>query len=132
MTIHFIVFHVIKLGDVIQFVQYLFNLSFKEAMQKINEDFNLGLECNAKIDYKKIKQLENQRRNKLLKKNKLQKCYNQLCKEKEKYYKNIELLNKDLVYNNWEEIVSNISTFQIKCELIDIKLDEIDELISSS
>lgn len=31
-------------GSTIDFVRYLFNISYKEAMEKINDDFNLGLE----------------------------------------------------------------------------------------
>ena len=35
-------------GDVISFVQKYFNLSFKEALQKINIDFGLGLDIDGK------------------------------------------------------------------------------------
>ena len=35
-------------GDVIEFVQRLFDLSFKEAEQKLNEDFGLGLPMESK------------------------------------------------------------------------------------
>lgn len=32
-----------RTGDLISFVEQLFNISFKEAMEKINQDFNLKL-----------------------------------------------------------------------------------------
>ena len=50
-----------KTGDLIQFVEYLFNISFKEAMQKINIDFNLKLNTNIKIDYNKIKNIQEEK-----------------------------------------------------------------------
>ena len=37
-----------KGGDVIDFVQEYFNLSFKDAMAKLNEDFHLGLPIGEK------------------------------------------------------------------------------------
>lgn len=121
-----------RTGDIIQFVQYLFNLSFKEAMQKINEDFNLGLDSNTKIDYKKIKQIEKERELKKQKKIKLQQKYNELCKKKSENFKKINKLNRLVSFKNWESLVFDISELQTKCEIIDLKLDEIDKIISSS
>lgn len=131
MIIHSIAFGCNKTGDIIQFVQYLFNLSFKEAMQKINEDFNLGLEGNTKIDYRKIRQIEKDRQQKELKKKKMQNCFIELCKKKQKYYEIIKSLEKKINYKNWENIVKKSSDIQMKCELIDLKLDEIDNILSS-
>ena len=39
--IHGIAFGCNEKGDIIGFVQKLFNISFKEAMARINTDFNL-------------------------------------------------------------------------------------------
>ena len=127
-------FHCFTCGenlDVIGFVQRYFNLSFKEAMEKINQDFNLGLKSNTKIDYKKIKEIEKQRQLKKQRKFKLQKQYNNLCDQKKQYFDVIKKLNSLVNYKNWENIVSAISDFQTKLEIIDLKLDYIDQLISS-
>lgn len=35
-------------GDIIDFVSKLFNLKFKDTVRKINDDFNLGLDLDAK------------------------------------------------------------------------------------
>lgn len=48
-------------GDTIKFVEKYFNLSFKESMQKINEDFHLGLDSTTKIDYNKINEIKQER-----------------------------------------------------------------------
>lgn len=48
--------HCFKCGyksDVIGFVQTYFGLSFKDAIIKINEDFNLGLPIGEKLDIRK-------------------------------------------------------------------------------
>ena len=131
MILHSIALAVIGHGDVIQFVQYLFNLSFKEAMQKINEDFNLGLKNNTKIDYKKIKEIENKRKQKELRKKQLNNTFIDLCFKKQKWFKLIDTLEKKENCKNWEDVVKNISDIKMKCELIDLKLDEIDNILSS-
>ena len=131
MIIHFIASHAIRLGDVIQFVQYLFNLSFKEAMQKINQDFNLGLKSNTKINYKKIKQIEKQRKQNELQRKQLNDTFIDLCRKKQKWFKIIDSLEKNINYKNWENVVKKTSDIQTKCELIDLKLDEIDSILSS-
>lgn len=40
-------------GSVIDFVMRYFNLSFKEAITKLNDDFNLGLPIGEKLDRRK-------------------------------------------------------------------------------
>lgn len=40
-------------GDVIDFVQKLFNIPFNEALQKLNQDFGLGLPIGEKLTYRK-------------------------------------------------------------------------------
>ena len=119
-----------KGGDLIQFVQCLFNLSFKEAMQKINEDFNLGLDSKTKIDYKKIIQIENERKAKVLKRNKQQNEYNELCQQKTELLQKIDEMNKKINVNNWENVVEILSNIQMKCDFIDMELDELDNILS--
>lgn len=40
-------------GDVITFVQKFFNIPFNEALQKLNQDFGLGLPIGEKLTYRK-------------------------------------------------------------------------------
>lgn len=118
-------------GDLIQFVQTLFNLSFKEAMQKINEDFNLGLHNNTKIDYEKINKIKEERKRKELRNKKLQEQYNEICFKIDKCQKTIDLLNKKIDYLNWENMVYIISKLQDKLGVLEYFVDEIDKEISS-
>lgn len=116
-----------KTGDIIQFVQYLFNISFKEAMQKINEDFGLGLESNIKVDYKKIQERNNRKKKEKEFYEKLSKKYVLICDARIKIAKDIEELNRNITHENWEEKVFKISRCQEKKEKMDIELDNIFE-----
>ena len=121
----FIVLTVERLGDLIQFVQYYFNLDFKQAMQKINLDFNLNLDSNVKIDYKKIKEIERKRKQKdnILKL--LEKEFVKLSKTKFKLKKEITNINNYLTILDWEINTYNISLIQDKIGQIDMELDEL-------
>lgn len=44
-------------GDVIDFVQQHFGLSFRDAISKINDDFRLGLPINSQMDDEQRRQL---------------------------------------------------------------------------
>ena len=118
-------------GDLIQFVQDYFNLTFKEAMQKINQDFNLNLQSNTKLDYQKIKQLEFKRKQKEEYKKKLQKDFNNQCNLKSEYIKQALDLKKKLNVKNWEDVGSQIANIKDKIFIIDAKLDLIDNKLSS-
>lgn len=120
-----IVLIVVKLGDLIQFVQYYFNLDFKEAMQKINLDFNLNLDSNTKIDYRKIQEIERKRkqRDNILKS--LEKEFVELSKTKFKLKKEITNINNYLTILDWEINTYNISLIQDKIGQIDMELDEL-------
>lgn len=114
-----------KLGDLIQFVQYFFNLDFKQAMQKINLDFNLNLDSNVKVDYNKIKEIINQRNEKKWQLEVLEKRFVELCDFKFQLKAQIE--TKQVILSNWEEDVSDISIMQDKIGQIDMALDELIE-----
>ena len=129
--IRFIAFRVTNGGDIIQFIQYLFNLSFKESMQKLNEDFNLGLDSNTKIDYKKITEITFQRQLKEFEKQKNQAEFNSIAEKRIKYLQTIETLNDKINVDNWENLTLLVSKIQTKCELLDLELDELDKKISS-
>lgn len=121
----FIVLIVAKLGDLIQFVQYYFNLDFKQAMEKINLDFNLNLDSDVKIDYRKVQEIERKRRQRdnILKS--LEKEFVELSKTKFKLKKQITNINNYLTILDWEINTYNISLIQDKIGQIDIELDEL-------
>lgn len=117
-------------GDIIEFVEELFNLSFKEAMQKINMDFDLGLD-NKNVDYEKLKQVRNIQNEKKIKKKKLTKRYCELCDNKLKLEKAIDILNKKININNWETIVSLTANYDMNLYNLNQKIENIDNILSS-
>ena len=119
-----------QLGDIIEFVEQYFNLSFKEAMQKINIDFGLGLE-NDKVDYEKLRQVKNIENEKKKKKKQLIKQYCKLCDDKFKIEKAIDIFNKKININNWETIVGLISSYDMKLFQLNQDLEIIDNKLSS-
>lgn len=119
-------FHCFTCGkhlDVIGFVQEYFNLDFKEAMQKINVDFNLGLNNNTKIDYQKILKIQEKRKENERLFNKLQEKFCNLCDLKFRYLNNIRTIDEELTINNWDELTEVQSMYENKVEIIDIELD---------
>lgn len=99
-------------------------------MQKINIDFNLGLD-NKNIDYQRLKQLKHIENEKKIKKKKLTKQYCNLCDDKFKIEKAINVLNKKINLNNWETIVNLISNYDIRLFQINQELEFIDNKLSS-
>lgn len=123
-------FHCFTCGkhlDVIGFVEEYFNLSFKEAMQKINIDFNLGLDFRYPIDYIKLVKEKEERNNdkKLL--NKLQKHFCELCDLKFNYIREVENIDSHITIWNWAELTEIKAEFQNKLELVEIQLDFLTE-----
>lgn len=114
-----------KTGDLIQFVQYLFNLNFKEAMQKINEDFNLGLDSNTKIDLTKIIEIEAKRKQKQLAYETLENRFKELCNTKFELKHKIQNLNSNIKTYNWELKTFPVAIIQDKIGKIEIELDQI-------
>ena len=109
-----------KTGDLIQFVEYLFNLNFKEAMQKINLDFNLNLSSNIKIDYDKIKSIQEEKQRKEKQKNII---FQQKCDILLSYNKYIKYFSKKINKNNWENYTHIIAFLKDKAEILEFELD---------
>ena len=109
-----------KTGDLIQFVEYLFNLNFKEAMQKINLDFNLNLSSNIKIDYDKIKSIQEEKQRKEKQKNII---FQQKCDILLSYNKYIKYFSKKINKNNWENYTHIIAFLKDKAELLEYELE---------
>lgn len=109
-----------KTGDLIQFVEYLFNLNFKEAMQKINLDFNLNLSSNIKIDYNKIKSIQEEKQRKEKQKNII---FQQKCDILLSYNRYIKYFSKRINKNNWENYTHIIAFLKDKAEMLEFELD---------
>lgn len=112
-----------RTGDIIQFVQYLYNLSFKEAMQKINIDFNLGLKCNQKIDREKIRQIELEKKRKEFQKQQKNNLFQWRCNVLRDYYKLINYYKRKVNTQNWENLTSTIAYFQQQADILEYKID---------
>ena len=110
-------------GDLIEFVEQYFNLSFLEAMEKINIDFNLRLKTKGKIDRKKYLQLKQKHELKKQQELRNKKIINdKLIEASNRYriYSNIvDNLKKETTRENWEEKVEVIAFLQEKLELLD-------------
>lgn len=114
-----------KTGDVIRFVQDYFNLSFCEAMQKINLDFNLGLDSNIKIDYNKLEKEKRKREQKQRLKKQKEDKYMFLSEKYRLLQNKIFELKKQINILNWENKVYEISKLQEKLDMLEIELEEI-------
>lgn len=111
--------------DVIGFVEKYFNISFRQAMQKINEDFGLGITSNIKVDYNKINEIKRQKELKKKYKESLENKFIELCKIKQEYYERIDNIKLYLRLFDWEEKIYSISLIQDKIGKIDMELDEL-------
>ena len=116
--------HVVNGGDVIQFVQDYFNLSFKDAMQKINYDFNLNLNLR-RISKQTLRELENKKQQKKIQKQKYNKKMLKLCKTIITYKKLNKILKSQITPYNWEEIEETRALITNRLELLNEEFDEL-------
>lgn len=114
-----------RTGDLIRFVEDYFNLSFKEAMQKINLDFNLGIDSNTKIDYTKINKIKQQRANEKQKYIRLERKFEEYCDTRRAFIKIINILRKNISIKNWENQEAEITGMQEIVDKLDIKIDDL-------
>lgn len=79
-------------GDVIDFMQRAFNLSFIEAISKLNNDFNLGLDINTPIartkEITRAEEVRRERHEEEERKRQLNNLYDELCEIHRGMYKN--------------------------------------------
>ena len=115
-------------GDLIQFIQNYFNISFLEALRKINTDFNLNLNFNN-FSEAEIEEFKKQQQFKRYKEQ----------KEKEEFKKKmISLCNQLIVLRqvrkeirtkmnpyNWEELEEICSLITEQIELIEYEFDKL-------
>lgn len=126
---HFHCFACGKSGDIIQFVEDYYNIDFKQAMEKINQDFSLGLDSDCKIDYKKINRMKAEREKKRNETIKLNKKYSNLCREKHNLENKIKETNGNMTIYNWEKETDKVISLQNILMNIDNKLDRLDLLL---
>ena len=81
-------------GDVIDFVVKYFNLNFIEALKKLNDDFNLGLDININTpiartrENTKAEEVRRERHEEEERKRQLNNLYDELCEIHRGMYKN--------------------------------------------
>ena len=119
-----------RTGDLIQFVQYLFNLSFKEAMKKIDYDFSLNLNFDfSKEDKIKFINLQKEiEKQKLQQKNKEEKRRKKFINAANLYLafeRKIKNENKNIDYSNWENKTVLIASLQDKMEILNLYMDSL-------
>lgn len=119
-------------GDLIQFIQDYFKIDFLIAMEKINEDFNLGISSNKKINKKEIEHIKLQR---LLKKmdeeNKIRrhrKKMIEICNLEKILKDTYKQLKNNINPYNWEEtefvcgiILEEIELLDYEFQMLNIK-----------
>ena len=112
-----------KTGDLIQFVEYLYNLSFKDAMQKINLDFNLGLQSNRIIDFDKIRKIQEERQLKQIEEHTKNIAFQKKCDILHAYQKYISYFSKKINKDNWENYTYIMSFLLEKAEKLENEID---------
>ena len=113
-----------RTGDLIQFVQMLYNLTFQEAMQKINLDFGLGLDNHTKIDRNKILEIERKRKEEELAKKRKTENYIRLADQYRELRYEIDRQLKLVHIVNWENKVFEISKLQDKLGLLEEEIEK--------
>lgn len=112
-----------KTGDLIQFVEYYFNIDFKTAMKTINNDFNLGL--SYKIDKKQLNEIKKNRKNKEKQKLLYNKKIIQLCDKIKELEYNYNNLKSQIHPYNWEYIEYECSKIWQEIEKLNYEFDEL-------
>ena len=118
-------------SDTIGFVEKLFNLNFKESMQKINEDFNLGLKNNVKIDRNKINEIKRQKEEKEKYKNKLWKEFSRLCNLKLFWERKIKDVSNYINVLNIDRMMELEIEFQNELWKVEDKIEDIEKKMAA-
>lgn len=114
-----------KTGDLIQFVEYLFNLSFIDAMKKINIDFNLGLDLDKRIDMNKIRKIQEEKYRKQIEEHTKNIAFQKKCDVLHYYHRYIKYFSKKINKDNWENYTYIMSFLLEQAQLLE---DEIDSM----
>lgn len=105
-----------KSGDLINMVQFMYGLNFQQAMEKINDDFNLHFSNKSCYNREQILKFEEEKQIKKLKEEEETKRINNLfmkaCNRRIMYENLIKNYKKQLTIFNWEEITQAIAYCQ--------------------
>lgn len=110
-------------GDIIQFVESYFNISFLDALEKINQDFHLNIPSYRTIDKKEIEKMQ------------LERLFIKQQKQKQKQEKKDELLSicrlEHFLKKYYKELKENINPYNWEeteeiCAFIEFELMELD------
>ena len=117
-----------KSGDLIQFVRDYFNLSFRDALKKINHDFNLKLDFK-RISSDELKRIEKQNKINKLEKRLKEEAYRnkmlQLCNTSRILKKARDDIKAHLHPYNWEEIEQTCALLTEQIELLDLEFERL-------
>lgn len=116
-------------GDLIQFVQDLFNLDFLKAMEKINIDFGLNLKNYTQMSKEELEKIrrncELKRKQKIEKEKTINQKLMQACDKYLIYNKLLKNIKKNIDFNNWENMVLAEIQLEEKIEKIDNYMDDL-------
>lgn len=108
-------------GDFIQFVQYLFQLDFKQAMKKINYDF--GLNLSKSLNKEELRKIQLEYEKEKERKKQLKAFYIKNMIEATNHYRIysnlIKKFEKQMNEDNWEELQEAVLFLEEKLELLD-------------
>lgn len=114
-----------RTGDMINFVQFLYNLNFQEGLDKINDDFQLGLKTRGNYNKSKILEIEKQNQLKLIREEKRKDYFRRLCARKDLYNNLAEKVQKKQITNdNWEDTVLLWSYYDTRANLLEAYICE--------
>lgn len=110
-------------GDAIKFVQLLYGLNFQQAMEKINDDFQLGLSTKSTYNKEQIirlqKEKEIQKKKERLQKEKDNENFIKICNLRRIYEKIIKQYKINININNWEDLQLAIDYCRTQLRYID-------------
>lgn len=107
-------------GDFIQFVKFLYQLNFQEAMDKIIDDFQLGLKSRGNYDKSKILEMQRQEELKKMKEEKEKSDFRKLCARKDLYSNIISDWKDKTDLSNWEDMTLAVAYMQDRVEILDM------------
>ena len=115
-------------GDFIRLVERMFNLSFRQAMLKINADFNLNLETHKYNKDEYIRLSERLKKEKEERDKRIAQIKNKIafeCYVYNLYYRIYKIIKKDINSSNWEQREYVCSNIENQLELIDLEIEEL-------
>lgn len=117
----------LKTGDIIQFVEDYFNLSFFDSMKKISYDFGLGVgfDENDKEEIERHKsELQKQKQERELKEKQYNNKMKSLCNQIHNINDMIHALRKDINPFLWENNVEVINYLELELNKLEFEFEQ--------